>query len=78
MVGQDVDKLSYFEVVGIVKDLGFEYGSYRQWWKVEEVVLYRRFLCDGDALEIVEHAIKFGVEAHIYIEHFEQFGAGGC
>lgn len=73
--GQDVEKWSYFEDTSIVKDLRYEFGTYRLWWKVEEDFMLRKFLFGDDALKIAEYSIKFGVEAHSYIEHFEQFAS---
>lgn len=71
---QDLDRWSYFEASGLVKDLGYEADTYTLWWKIDQEVVFRRFVSDADAMELSEHAVKVGVAGHIYIEHIENYG----
>lgn len=66
--GQDPDRWIYFEVVSLVKYLG--YDGFRLWKKIPGVSEgYFNFTNDKDAKEIATQCLPNNVDAHIWVKH---------
>lgn len=66
--GQDSDKWSFFEVVSLVKDWG--YNRFRLWRKIpglDEGFIH--FIDDVQAGEITNHNLGCNVNGHIWVKH---------
>ncbi|KAJ1393613.1 hypothetical protein SESBI_34797 [Sesbania bispinosa] len=69
--GLDTDTWSYFEVVGLAKDLGYV-DRFNMWWKQKGVAFkrgLRELRNDEDALELCNIAVSKKCEMEIYLEH---------
>lgn len=67
----DVDTWSYFEAVGLLKELGYR-DSVRLWWKPSSWPFeagLKLLGLDKDALELSDYAIANKSEVDIYVEH---------
>ncbi|KAJ1381333.1 hypothetical protein SESBI_45243 [Sesbania bispinosa] len=69
----DIDNWSYFEALGLIKDLGYrEYKSVKLWWKVGGGRMDKKLTCisrDSHALEIGTYALEHKCEVDLYVEH---------
>lgn len=69
--GQDIDRWSYFEALGLLKDFGYV-ENVKMWWKPEGTSFagnLKPLVVDSDALELGNHALKHKCEVEIYVEH---------
>ncbi|KAJ1390103.1 hypothetical protein SESBI_37719 [Sesbania bispinosa] len=69
--GLDTDTWSYFEVVGLAKDLGYV-DRFNMWWKHKEVAFkrgLRELRNDEDAFELCNIVVSKKCEMEIYLEH---------
>lgn len=56
----DAETWSFFEAIGLVKDLGYT-GNFKLWWKHKNVTFEERLkelVVDKDALELSNYAIS--------------------
>ncbi|KAK7281854.1 hypothetical protein RIF29_10173 [Crotalaria pallida] len=65
--GNDPDRWSFFEALGILRELGYGIGG-RMWWVPTGDTL-KEIKDDKDAAEVCDFAMKNKVEVDIYIEH---------
>ncbi|KAJ1375419.1 hypothetical protein SESBI_51032 [Sesbania bispinosa] len=70
----DTDRWSYFEAVGLVKDLGYK-GLIKLWWKGKKESMkksLKKLVEDNDAFELAAFAVNNKSEVDIYVEHVEE------
>ncbi|KAJ1394825.1 hypothetical protein SESBI_33865 [Sesbania bispinosa] len=67
----DIDSWSYFEALGLVKDLGYR-EKVNLWWNVAKGRINRTFRSiswDSHALEMGNYALLHNCEVDLYVEH---------
>ncbi|KAJ1413033.1 hypothetical protein SESBI_19963 [Sesbania bispinosa] len=67
----DIDSWSYFEALGLVKDLGYR-EKVNLWWNVAKGRMNRTFRSiswDSHALEMGNYALLHNCEVDLYVEH---------
>lgn len=67
----DIDKWSYFEAIGLLKDLGYM-DPVRLWWKVKRSnsdEFYKELVVDSDAMEAGSDSLSNNCQCDIYVEH---------
>ncbi|CAK8531632.1 unnamed protein product [Lathyrus sativus] len=70
IVDIDLDKWSFFEAIGIVKDFcQLEYSKYWLWWYNNESYRHSRTVSDSDANEVYKFDIEMKSVVDIYVEH---------
>ncbi|XP_058733667.1 uncharacterized protein LOC131605311 [Vicia villosa] len=68
VVGQDSDKWSFFEAVGLVKDKG--YDGFRLWRKIPQMDEgFTHVVDDAQVGDIANHCMSCKVDGHIWVEH---------
>ncbi|KAJ1394514.1 hypothetical protein SESBI_34090 [Sesbania bispinosa] len=67
----DVDSWSYFEALGLIKDLGYR-EAVKLWWNVgngKKGKIFKRISWDSRALEMCQYAVDNNCEVDMYVEH---------
>lgn len=67
----DIDRWSYFEVVGLIKDQGYK-DEVKLWERSSENSFHgclKKLVLDNDALELANYALSKNCEVDVYVEH---------
>ncbi|KAJ1431906.1 hypothetical protein SESBI_06880 [Sesbania bispinosa] len=67
----DVDNWSYFEALGLIKDLGYR-EAVKLWWNVgkgRKGKMFKSISCDSHALEMCQYAVDNNCEVYLFVEH---------
>ncbi|KAJ1435355.1 hypothetical protein SESBI_04857 [Sesbania bispinosa] len=67
----DVDSWSYFEALGLIKDLGYR-EVVKLWWNVgkgKKGKIFKSISWDSHALEMCQYAVDNNCEVDLYVEH---------
>ncbi|KAJ1378220.1 hypothetical protein SESBI_48087, partial [Sesbania bispinosa] len=67
----DVDSWSYFEALGLIKDLGYR-EAVKLWWNVgkgKKGKIFKSISWDSHALEMCQYAVDNNCEVDLYVEH---------
>ncbi|KAJ1424484.1 hypothetical protein SESBI_11678 [Sesbania bispinosa] len=67
----DVDSWSYFEALGLIKDLGYR-EAVKLWWnmgKGKKGKIFKSISWDNHALEMCQYAVDNNCEVDLYVEH---------
>ncbi|KAJ1435150.1 hypothetical protein SESBI_05080 [Sesbania bispinosa] len=67
----DVDSGSYFEALGLIKDLGYR-EAVKLWWivgKGKKGKIFKSISWDNHALEMCQYAVDNNCEVDLYVEH---------
>ncbi|KAJ1409994.1 hypothetical protein SESBI_22229 [Sesbania bispinosa] len=67
----DVDNWSYFETLGLIKDLGYR-EAVKLWWNVgkgRKGKMFKSISCDSHALEMCQYAVDNNREVDLFVEH---------